>query len=318
MTGPRIVVRTGLILVVSVLLAACSESTTDTGDVGGNDSIVFSLPDTLVRLTDDVQYDRNHPCWDIAGRTVFYTRYEVKNPGNILTSEIFSMWELNGKETQRTGSGGITDFPSVRPSYIAYRSNHTGHHNIYMGALSWEAPVTDTEQKDFEVAVAPQGASGKLAFSKADTLASGGVVYYIYLLESTGLIKVSSGNSDFHPTWGTLGHRIAFQRTHPGMNGAQIVVMSRYGGDEVPITTYGESCIHPDWNRARDKIAFSRSGDIFMCDPDGKNEVQLTFETQFAEYPAWSPDGNYLAYGEFDQSRYVIYIKDVKHILTRH
>jgi Tol biopolymer transport system component len=311
-------VRTGLILVVSVLLAACSESTTDTGDVGGNDSSIFSLPDTLVRLTDDTQYDRRQPCWSGSGRELFYTRYEIKNPGNILVSEIYSMSSLNGNESQRTASGGITDFPSVRPSYIAYRSNHTGHHNIYMGALSWEAPVTDTEQKDFEVAVAPQGASGKLAFSKADTLASGGVVYYIYLLESTGLIKVSSGNSDFHPTWGILGHRIAFQRTHPGMNGAQIVVMSRYGGDEVAITTYGESCIHPDWNRARDKIAFSRGGDIFMCDPDGKNEVQLTFETQFAEYPAWSPSGNYLAYGEFDsyQGRYVIMIKNVKHIMT--
>jgi Tol biopolymer transport system component len=316
MTGPRIVVRTGLILVVSVLLAACSESTTDTGDAGGTDSIVFSLPDTLVRLTDNTDYDRRQPCWSISGRELFYTRYEIKNPGNILTSEIFSMWELNGKETQKTASGGITDFPSVRPSYIAYRSNHTGHHNIYMGALSWEAPVTDTEQKDFEVAVAPQGASGKLAFSKADTLASGGVVYYIYLLESTGLIKVSSGNSDFHPTWGILGHRIAFQRTHPGMNGAQIVVMPRYGGDEDAITTYGESCIHPDWNRARDKIAFSRSGDIFMCDPDGKNEVQLTFETQFAEYPAWSPDGNYLAYVDHVGGRYTIFVKDVKHILT--
>lgn len=102
------------------------------------------------------------------------------------------MSSLNGSESQRTASGGITDFPSVRPSYIAYRSDHTGYHNIYMGALNWEAPVTNTEQKDFEVAVAPSGASGKLAFSKADTLAGGGVVYYIYLLEPGGLIKVSS------------------------------------------------------------------------------------------------------------------------------
>ena len=54
--------------------------------------------------------------------------------------------------------------------------------------------------------------------------------------------------------------------------------------------------------------------------PDGTNEVQLTFDTQFAQYPAWSPDGNYLAYDDFDpyQGRYVIYIKDVKHILTKH
>ena len=89
------------------------------------------------------------------------------------------------------------------------------------------------------MAVSPPGASGKLAFSKADTLAGGGVVYFIYLLEPSGLIKVSSGNGDFHPTWGTLGHRIAFQRTHSGMNGSQIVVMSRYGGDEVAITPYG-------------------------------------------------------------------------------
>ena len=88
MRGLRIVVRTGLTVAAAVALAACSDSTTSTNDAGGGDSIVFSLPDTLVRLTDNTDYDRNHPCWDIAGRTVFYTRYEVKNPGNILTSEI--------------------------------------------------------------------------------------------------------------------------------------------------------------------------------------------------------------------------------------
>jgi Tol biopolymer transport system component len=304
---------------VSVLLAACSESTTDTGDGGGTDSIVFSLPDTLVRLTDNTDYDRRQPCWSVSGRELFYTRYEIKNPGNILVSEIYSMWELNGAESQKTASGGITDFPSVRPSYIAYRSNHTGHHNIYMGAINWEAKVTDTEAKDFEVAVAPQGATGKLAFSKADLL-NGKVAYYIYLLESSGLIKVSSGTGDFHPTWSTLGHHIAFQRVPPGFNGSQIIVMPRYGGDEVAITPYGESCVHPDWNRPYDTIAFCRGGKVYMRDPDGTNEVQLTFDTQFAEYPAWSPDGNYLAYGDFDpyQGRYVIYIKDVKHILTKH
>lgn len=256
MRSLRVVLRFGLIVTTTAVLASCSESTTSTDNVAGSDSSVFSLPDTLVRLTDDAQYDRRHPCWDFSGRQLFYARYEIRNPGNIVVSEIYSTYELNGKETQHTFFAAFTDFPSVRPSYIAYRSDHNGYHNIYYGGSNWETPVTNTPAKDFEVTVTPPDASGRLAFSKADTTLSGLVEYYISTLESTGL----------------------------------------------------------------DKIAFCRSGDVFMRNPDGSNEVQLTFDTQFAEYPAWSPNGNYLAYGEFDsyQGRYVIYIKDVKHILTSH
>jgi Tol biopolymer transport system component len=55
-----------------------------------------------------------------------------------------------------------------------------------------------------------------------------------------------------------------------------------------------------------------------MRDPDGSNEKQLTFVTQFAQYPAWSPDGNLLAYVDFisTEGRYVIFVKDVRHLLS--
>jgi Tol biopolymer transport system component len=308
----------GLCVAAALALAACDENATSSGGDGSSGGGGISLTDTLVRLTDDTQYDRNHPCWNSSGSEIFYTRYEIVNPGNILISEIYSMSALNGREKQFSNFRAITDFPSVKPSYVAYRSNHNGHFNIYYGGTNWETPVTNTEGKDFEIAVTPSGATGRLAFSKADSL-HGGIVYNIYMLGSTGLVKVSNGNKDFHPTWSPgLGMEIAFQRTHGEPYGAQIMVISRHGGSEVEVTPYGESCYHPDWNHGYDTIAFCRGGDVFMRDPDGSNEVQLTFDTQFAQYPAWSPNGKYLAYVDFisNEGRYIIFIKDVEHILT--
>jgi Tol biopolymer transport system component len=292
------------------VLAACSESSTGTGGGGGAGGVTA---DTLVRLTDAL-YNRNHPCWNSTGTEIYFTKYVVIQPGNILTSNIWSMPAAGGQETQRTFFTGLTDFPSVKPALLAFRSDHDGYFDIYTsngGLLN----VTDTEAKDFEVAVTPLDSPGKLALSKADSL-SGGVVWNIYTLESTGLEKVSTGNKDFHPTFSDMGNHIAFQRTHSEFDGAQIIVIPRNGGPEVEVTPYGQSCHHPDWNRAYDKIAFCRGGKVYMREPDGSNEKQLTFETQFAQYPAWSPNGQKLAYVDFTEGHYVIFVKDVKHILT--
>lgn len=293
-----------------IALASCSETTTSPTGVNQGGAV-----DTLVRLTDD-RYDRTHPCWNSIGSEIWFTRYEVTQPGNVLGSNIWSMSSSGGAETQRTFFAGITDFPAVDPAYLAFRSTHDGYHDIYMSSSSL-SNVTNSEAKDFEVACPPPGTSGKLALCKADSL-HGGLVWNIYTLESGGLFRVSTGNKDFHPTFSGSGHHIAFQRRHSEVDGSQIMVVPRNGGPEVEVTPYGESCHHPDWNRAYNKIAFCRGGDVFMRNQDGSGERQLTFDTWNAEYPAWSPDGKRLAYVDFmsTEGRYVIFIKDVSHILA--
>src|SRR5947209_9506523 len=62
---------------------------------------------------------------------------------------------------------------------------------------------------------------------------------------------------------------------------------------------------------AQDQIAFASNRDgafnIFVMNPDGSNVRQLTKNTQDSLYPAWSPDGRYIAYWRTT----TIYILDV-------
>ena len=50
---------------------------------------------------------------------------------------------------------------------------------------------------------------------------------------------------------------------------------------------------------ANGKIAFVRAGDIWTMDPDGTNQVNLTNDAPVQNNPAWSADGNRIA---FDQN----------------
>jgi TolB protein len=52
----------------------------------------------------------------------------------------------------------------------------------------------------------------------------------------------------------------------------------------------------PDWSPDGATIAFSRNSDIWTMDSDGLNEVQLTSLDQDEFAPAFSPNGNRIAY----------------------
>ncbi|MEP6819908.1 MAG: hypothetical protein ABJA18_10280, partial [bacterium] len=60
------------------------------------------------------------------------------------------------------------------------------------------------------------------------------------------------------------------------------------------------------------RIAFQsdRSGqqEIWMCDSDGTNPVQLTSLNHFAGTPRWSPDGQQIAFDFFEERRGQIYV----------
>lgn len=283
--------------------------------VGGKQSAAVSfhktLPNVILLTPDGV--DMTHPCW-AGNTTIYFTRYITQ--GAELTANIWRTPSGGGPLTQRTFYNAITDFPTVGSASIAYRSNHDGQFDIYESSGTGnEAHITNTEAKDFEVAMSP--GVGGIAYSKADSL-HGGLIWNIYVDHSAGSTQISTGNKDFHPTWSNMGTYIAFQRTHGFPNGSQIITIPRWGGTEVEVTPYGESCAEPDWNQAYDVIAFRRGLEIYIRNPDGTGEKQLTFDhIHQAQFPAWSQNGRELAWVDFMGGHYVVFVADVHEILTQ-
>ena len=105
------------------------------------------------------------------------------------------------------------------------------------------------------------------------------------------------------PSWSPHGDKIAFYR------GGEIFVMDHNGGNRVRLTQQ-EGVIsdrRPAWSPDGTKIAFYSNRDaqepaqwvehdIYVMDADGSNVVRLTDHPSADRWPAWSPDGKWIAF----------------------
>ena len=105
------------------------------------------------------------------------------------------------------------------------------------------------------------------------------------------------------PSWSPHGDKIAFYR------GGEIFVMDHNGGNRVRLTQQ-EGVIsdrRPAWSPDGTKIAFYSNRDaqepaqwvehdIYVMNADGSNVVRLTDHPSADRWPAWSPDGKWIAF----------------------
>lgn len=266
--------------------------------------------ENTIRLTNN-SYTDWQPCW--AGNSIIY--FASFAGGNF---NIYYMDADGGPATQRTFfAEGQTDMPAVSPTTLYYRSNHDGQWDIYSSSGSgMEGRITNTPEKDFEVVVAANVAPFRIALSRAEEH-SGGTIWNIYGLGNSGLVQISDNAADFHPTFSPNGSQVAYMYKWGDFSNGQIMVVPVLGGDSTLISDPDQHCAYPTWNPAFDTIAYTRGGgNVFMCNPDGTDEVQLTFTNLNIVYPIWSPDGRRLAYAAFYQGSYELYVVDVSDILT--
>jgi Tol biopolymer transport system component len=97
------------------------------------------------------------------------------------------------------------------------------------------------------------------------------------------------------PSWSADGRQIVFSLLPPGANDQDIYSVNPDGTGLRRLTTDPAYEYAPRWSRDGRHIAFVRGGDIWVMDPDGSHQRQVTSGLR-ADAPDWSPDGSRIAF----------------------
>lgn len=210
--------------------------------------------------------------------------------------------------------GGINGIAESKIFFISTRSGHKEVWSMdYDGAN--QKPVTHLGSISLSPRVSPDGT--KVAFS---SFYKGGPNISLWSLELGRLLSFPAfGGTNLSPAWSSDGAHLAFSSSRSG--DPEIYVCAANGSNLRRLTQVHGPDVSPVWNpRTNSQIAWvsGRSGlpRIYMMDSDGSN-VQKLVDNGYAVSPAWSPNGQFLAfawirhYGPGAPGNSDIYIMDV-------
>ena len=189
--------------------------------------------------------------------------------------------------------GGI---PGVAESQIYFVSSRTGHKEIW--AMDYDGAnqrqITHLNSISLSPRISPDGS--RLAFS---SMTKSGWDILMYSMDLNRLVSFPKfGGTNLSPAWSSDGTKLAFSSSRSG--DPEIYTADQSGGNLKRVTSFKGPDVSPVWNRKTNaQIAWvsGRTGlpQIYTMEADGTNVQRLT-DQGYAVSPAWSPNGQFLAF----------------------
>lgn len=180
------------------------------------------------------------------------------------------------------------------------------------------------DEEDGSPAWSPDGT--RIAFVRyGGRFHHGEPIEHIFVInaDGTGERQLTSGDvTDSSPSWSPDGKRIAFSRGHPenqhryqNYDDVYIAVMDADGSD-VRALTRGEAADHfPAWSPDGRWIAYDNNQDLWIMDPQGGNQRRIASEYSPNGH-SWSPNSKAIAYTTFAFVEDDTYADGVRHDRT--
>jgi TolB protein len=189
--------------------------------------------------------------------------------------------------------GGINGIAETQIYYVSSRSGHKEIWGMdYDGAN--QHPITTLGSISLSPHVSPDGS--RLAFS---SFTGSGWEIRMFSFDLNRLVSFPRfAGTNLSPAWSPDGVKLAFSSSRSG--DPEIYIIDQSGGNLHRITDSKGPDVSPVWNRKTgSQIAWvsGRTGlpQIYIMESEGTNVQQMT-DQGYAVSPAWSPNGQFLAF----------------------